>query len=361
MPLLTLPNELIFQIARYLLRCPTCHCDHVLRHLSAISRSNNFLHTFLAEYLLVNSSPVHMLLWAIANSRHNTVTIALARGADPNTPLRPNPYIHPIGPRRRNTIVDVAIRMRVHSANAESHALKLGTLALLFAAGGTCTTNSLFMSTRYGDLDLLTLCLGHLEPRDRLGQSGPEDLLAIAASCGHVEATKMMIAAGAPVNSTGADHTRGYYPPLWSCWNSSIPVLQVLLDAGADATWRCRNDISIVQNMRQRSGHLPELEEKIALLMRYGAVDEPALWQVVDHRRPARRLQNREYRGWIPGSTERPVDWVKNWALAERNGGCGCLSCPLQVTGGRYRNGEQEVRRSLVASDIVLQNIYPLT
>lgn len=49
-------------------------------------------------------------------------------------------------------------------------------------------------------------------------------------------------------------------------------MLQALLDAGADAGMACR-----FCSTCDRSGNPPELECKIALLVSYGAVDEPAL------------------------------------------------------------------------------------
>lgn len=153
-----------------------------------------------------------------------------------------------------------------------------------------------------------------------------------AARYGHLEAVRMMIGAGAPVNSVGDFPNKQYYPPLWTCWDSSVAVLQVLLDAGADPNWRSTYNISIVQNMRQESGTALELEDKIALLVRYGAFDEPALWQPVRGWKVAIRRRQIEYRGWIPGAGT-PVNWTRNWVLGGRDRGCGCLTCPPDATG----------------------------
>lgn len=283
-----------------------------------------------------------MLLWAIANGRHDIVTLALARGADPNSPSRPNPYIPTNRASLRiGTPVDIAISMRRHSANAESHALKLGTVALLLAAGGVYTTDILTMCARYGDLDLLALCLGYLAP---IGESGPGTLLTMVARNGHVEATGMVIAAGAPVNSVGTYPAGGYYPPLSVCWDSPLAVLEVLLDAGADPSWRDHDNISIVQNMRNRSLPGPELDDKVALLIRYGAVDEPPLWQAFHQWTPGGRRKPTEYHGWTPDPVS-PTDVLgSGWVIAGLYGGCECLTCPLYVTGGVYSNRQYEAR-----------------
>lgn len=52
------------------------------------------------------------------------------------------------------------------------------------------------------------------------------------------------------------------------------------------------------------------LEDKIALLVRYGAVDEPPLWQAFQQARLRGRWVPGEYRGWTPGrasATDGPV------------------------------------------------------
>lgn len=327
MSLLTLPNELILEIARNLLRCPTCH--QISPDVSAISRSNHRLHALLDEYLLATASTLHILRWGIANTRIDTVALALERGADPNSPLRPNGYFSASW-CIYNSPVDLAICMRVHSVDAELHAQKLGILALLFNAGGTCTVDSLIKPTRHGDLDLLTLSLPHLtEIDDTYRQSGLRTLLEVAARRGYVEATKLVIDAGAPLNSISDHSNAGFYPPLWMCWQS-ISVLQVLLDAGADPTWCAPHGISVVQNMRERLGDSPELEEKIALMVRYGACDNGLVRRNPDDGAGYTGrdyTSEREYRGWVPSSSKAPVDWARELVLAGRGEGCGCLNC----------------------------------
>ncbi|KAL0639478.1 hypothetical protein Q9L58_001507 [Maublancomyces gigas] len=316
MSLLALPNELLLKIARCLLRCPGCHGLHHEHHISALSHCNHRLYALLADCHLETASALKILLWAIAHTRHDTFARALEKGADPNTPLH---HIYISNSRPVGTPVDVAIRMRVHSFDAESHARKLGTIALFLRAGGTCTADSLAMPTLYGDVDLLTLCLPHLTDTDP-NHSGPRTILEIAARRGHVEIVRLAISAGAAVNSTGSNHSAEFCPPLWVCWGSSIAVLQAILDAGADATWRSPDGVSVVQHMRQRSGNALELEDKIALLMKYGAIDEPASEHTLEWQR--RMPPGREYRGWTAGSWEdsssaAPVERVQ-WVPARR-------------------------------------------
>lgn len=78
------------------------------------------------------------------------------------------------------------------------------------------------------------------------------------------------------VNSTGDLSSYTFYPTLWMCTSATIDVVQVLHDAGADPAWRAPSGVSVVQNMRQRQCGVLGLEEKIVLLVRYGAVDEPS-------------------------------------------------------------------------------------
>lgn len=184
--------------------------------------------------------------------------------------------------------------------------------------------------TSSGDLDLLTLCLPYIAHPDNYPSVWT--LLHAAVRGGHVEATKILIAAGAKVDPDGYRRSNQTCPPLWLCSRASIAVTQVLLDAGADAAWRSRDGVSVVQNVRRAAAGAEWLEEKIALLVRYGAVDEPAV--PLPARRtcmigalhewgPRRKSESDvEYTGWVPGGRAEVVDWpgrlVKGWS----EGGC---------------------------------------
>lgn len=340
MSLLTIPNELLLLIARFLLHCPTCHCQHISWHLSALSRCTHHLHASLASHLLSTASPLQILHWSIANTRHDTIALALSLGADPNSAPRPNPYLPTRATLRIGTPTEIAIRLRVHSPTAALHARKLESVAILLAAGGTCTASSLTTCARYGDLDLLALCLA----RVTFGPDGLRTLLLMLARSGHVEGTRMLVAAGAAVNSVGTYPARGFASPLWVCWDAPVGVLRVLLEAGADPTWRDQDGVSVVQNMRSRGPPGEEVERKITLLVEFGAVDEPASWYVMQQWTPTGRRRPREYRGW----TDEPVDAndgpVASWVVAGLYGGCECLTCPLGVTRGAYSSRGYEAR-----------------
>lgn len=164
-------------------------------------------------------------------------------------------------------------------------------------------------------------------------KSGARTLLELAARHNHVGAVQLAIDASASVNSTGTFQSPEFLPPLWACWEASTAVLQVLLDAGADPTWRSRHGVSVVMHIRKLSDGAVEADERVALLVRYGAVDELTV-RSVEPQWTAVRYPEREYRGWVLESMQRPVDWPAEWVRARRDGGCGCKVCPPQVTGG---------------------------
>lgn len=288
-----------------------------------------------------------MLVWGIANGRNDIVARALDLGANPNTTLR-----RPIDTWNTtglgNNPIQFALLMRARSDDAESHALKLGALALMFGAGGTCVTDDVWRVGSSGDLDLLTICLPHVDLTVNRGRHfWPRSLLTCAAYSGHVEVARMALATGAAVNSTGDLGSDTFYPPLWMYSDATLEVVQVLLDAGADPAWRAPSGVSVVQNMRQRQSGALELEEKIALLVRNGAVDEPSAGVTLEPERSTgflpvfrgsllpgqRNTRRREYRGWVPNHPGRVVHWPSRLRLAQREEGCGCLTCDHSLLG----------------------------
>lgn len=200
------------------------------------------------------------------------------------------------------------------------------------------------MCARYGDLDLLELCLQYMPPIDMFSTASLFILLMSVAAQGHVEATRMVIGAGASVNSANTYRSMGYFPVLYVCWYAPLAVLEVLLEAGANPTWRDHTNISIVQNMRAQSIPSPELEDKIALLIRYGAVDEQPTWQVIERGTRRGHWNAIEYRGWKPDPVSLTDGPVSGAVLAGLYGGCECLTCPQSVTIGAYSSRGYEAR-----------------
>lgn len=332
MSLPTLPAELLLLIARALLYCATCHCHHLTAHLSALARSNHRLHALLGPYLHQNSSPLHILLWAIAHTRHDTLALALTLGADPTTQL------HQLGGTgithniQTGTPVDIAISMRRTSQTALSHNRKLTTISLLLAAGGSVSVYGLISPTRDGDIDVLALCLPHLpDVNARRACAKRRTLLENAALCGHVRVMGMLIRAGAAVNSSAAAGSGGFFPPLWECWNAPREAIQVLLEAGADPKWTAPDGESVVQHVRRLTSIERVAAGMVELLVRYGAVVDGPVARV--NVSVSRGPWESEYTGWMLGRGGRR-DWVRDWVEAREWEGCGCPVCPLSATGG---------------------------
>lgn len=330
MPLLALPNEVLIEISGYLRQLPTCYCKcqchQISRDISAFSRSNHHLHALLSGYLLATASASDILFWAIANSRPDTVAFALERGADPNTFQNPPSHVNTM--TLICTPVELAISLRELSVDAESHAHKLATLILLLDSGGICEMRYLDMPTRCGDLDLLTLCLSRLDEGDDENRRDDRmELLRLAVGHCFIDATKLVIGGRATVDSVGAHNHPEYYPPLWVCWRARLISRHVLAKAGADPTSEPYFDALAVENMGPWLRPTPEIDGQIALLVRYGAVDQRVVGDLVrarDRDQSIREPPGMEYRGWVPSVGGDPIHWPLMWELAEGAEECYC-------------------------------------
>lgn len=140
----------------------------------------------------------------------------------------------------------------------------------------------------------------------------------------------MLLDAGAAVNSNGVPGSPGFYPALWECWDAPATVIQLLLDAGSDPTWRAPDGESVVQHVRRRTAAEPITDATVGLLLRYGAIDEAPVSRVSMSQGRYRAV---EYTGWLPGRNI-PQDWVQEWTEARSFEGCKCPVCPLSATGG---------------------------
>lgn len=172
----------------------------------------------------------------------------------------------------------------------------------------------------------------------------------------------ILLAAGAMVNSTGTPDGPHYFPPLWLLCDAPLPVLQLLLDNGADAAWE-HDGVSIVEFLRQHRMGSRDLDCNVDLLAWHGArvpkgEEAIMLWQApvweswtggegqledkvpeeVIERTPRGEIVEvyTEYHGWefvINGTWDQ---WGPTWRDQELDAGCMCPVCPLWKTGG-YR------------------------
>lgn len=371
MSIRNLPNELLLRIAWFVLKCPTCHCHHVSRHLSALARSNWHLYALLTPELLRAASSLHILLWAVAHGRPDIVTLAINLGANPNIPLRETRrYGYCTERVRLGTSVEIALRMCIRSRDTTTSAyqLKLDITMMLPRAGGKPTIESLSIIADSGDLDLLELCLPYITDIDERDKPHDRTLLEVAGAKGHIRCVTRLLAAGATVNSTGGPDDPDYYPPLWTICDAPLPVLQLLLDAGADAAWE-HAGLSIVAHLIQTHGTRPDVDAYIDLLAWHGSrlpkgEEAIALWQapvweswtaggqievdveqattelmvaaaVVEQVRRIDRVSvHRDENGWelvVSGNWD---EWGPMSLEQGLNWGCVCPECPLWKTGG---------------------------
>lgn len=362
MPLHGLPNELVLRIAWFVLKCTTCHCHHVSHHLSALTRSSQHLHSVLTPELLRTASMLQILLWAIAHSRQDTVTLAINHGADPNVSLRETHSI----PRSTQhvflgTALDVAFRLRTRSIDPAAHQPNLATCTTLLRAGGKPTIESISPAAESGDVDLLRCCLLYISDINAHDKHDGRTLLEVAGSNGHVGIVTLLLAAGAIVNSSGLPDSPHYFPPLWKLCGAPLPVLLVLLAAGADAAWEHAGQ-SVVGHLLENRGSSRGVDRRVYLLTGHGArvpkregillwqapvwelwtggggeLEEQVPAEVVARAPRANTVEVRiEYHGWemvVDGAWD---EWGPLWRRPELEPGCMCPVRPLATTGG-YR------------------------
>lgn len=185
MPLYALPNELLLRIAWFVLKCSTCHCHHVSEDLSALARSSPHLYSVLIHELHRTASALHILFWAIAHSRPNTVNLALNLGADPNLYLRETHYIS----RATTTVflgspLEIPFRLRAWSMGSVNHQLNHDTCTTLLLAGAKLTDNSIITAAQSGDTDLFRYCLPFNSDINEHYKLSYRTLLEIAGSNG---------------------------------------------------------------------------------------------------------------------------------------------------------------------------------
>lgn len=243
------------------------------------------------------------------------------------------------------TPVDLASRMLTRSLDANLHSDKLRILALLIRAGGKPQIASLAVAVRRGDLDLVELSLPHFTDINLPYGIPPVTMLHTAGLLGNVQMVTMLLAAGARVNSVGDSSSADYYPPLWTMCRAPTPVLQKLLDAGADATWE-HNGVSIAAHLNS-FGSSRESETTLDLLSRYGSrmperkkaisLHQAPVWEiwtsqggsevVWDQVDECTTVSN-EYRGWLPRFRGNEWGWMRKSVCTLQPVRCECPECP---------------------------------
>lgn len=233
---------------------------------------------------------------------------------------------------------------------------------MLLRAGGKPTIDSLSILADSGDLDLLERCLPYIIDIDERDGSDDRTLLEVAGAKGHVEIVSLLLSAGATVNSTGGPDSPNYYPPLWTICDAPLPVLQVLLDAGADATWE-HAGLSIVEHLLQNYESGLDVDANVDLLAWHGSrlpkgEEGISLWQapvweswttggestevveqvtaeVVERVPRSDTVQvHNDYHGWDLVLTGSWDDWGPMCDQPGWDRGCMCPECPLWKTGG---------------------------
>lgn len=78
---------------------------------------------------------------------------------------------------------------------------------------------------------IMNMLLHEFDADHEIGDNAGRTALHLASKSGHREAVKILIAAGAVINSTTPD---GYTPLHWCCWDGHLNVAKLLYEAGAD-------------------------------------------------------------------------------------------------------------------------------
>lgn len=174
---------------------------------------------------------------------------------------------------------------------------------------------------------------------------------------------RLLLADGATVDNTDSD----YFPALWNLCEAPLPVLRLLLAAGADAAWE-HDGVSIIEHLLQNHEGSRDIDGNVDLLARHGAripkgEEGILLWQapvwewwtgggcepeeqisaeVVEWVPSGKVYAQRVYEGWMTTVMSGTWDqWGTMWRRPGLEPGCMCPICPLETTGG-YR----EVRRA---------------
>lgn len=279
MPLLSLPNEILFEIASNL---PYYHSHDRPTFLALYSliRVNRFLHTLLSPYLISCVEPTDLLIWAIDHDRTDTVMRAISLGSRQGLTLNTSLDTHVYRAGRicgnvfgsatefaTRRCIDVAEDFGMNVLSTPERAC--ATLKFVFDAGGTPTRGGMGEAICYGNMRLVRL---HLEHGMRVDDGSPDGyFLLCAAASGHVNIVKLLLEEGADPNYSYQSRAGEIIPVLLHAIRSQADanMLKTLLDAGADATWEDINGTSMAGALIMDDGC--DIEESMKLLAHYGS------------------------------------------------------------------------------------------
>lgn len=211
MSLSSIPNEILLRIAWYVPKCATCHCRHVSRDLSALSRCSRHLYSLLAPELACTASASHMLLWAIWHNRPDTAALAITRGATTDRNVFESVYVSGFTYRViHGTYLEIAIRNRLRHTHSAARELALEVCKVLLTPAETLRIHVSYSIVEAGDSDLLRCCLPHIADINEWADYNDTTLLGLAEFERHIDTAAVLRAAGASFEGTG-ENPFSYY------------------------------------------------------------------------------------------------------------------------------------------------------
>lgn len=247
MPLLSLPNEILFEIGTYTAYYNWPHKSWILCDLSSFSRVHSHFHALLTPILHKLVHRQYLLTWAVENDDHYAITLALSLGADINRRCTLELIDHAAPVVEDNDAPDVEVndapdvedndgyRTPTNIATQRccrfphSHEM-YDTLVLVLESGGKPTSQCLASAVFADDLGLIELLVEHGADVNKfyLGRSP----LMAAAYDERTHVMRLLLEMGASVEDES--HYLSVYHR--SHTETSIEVLRILLEGGTIGT-----------------------------------------------------------------------------------------------------------------------------
>jgi ankyrin repeat protein len=249
-PLLTLPNELLLEVAAYLKR---------FRDLNALLRTSRFFHTLFRTLLYRRAITANdtvrddIVSWVLSNYRVASLTRLLDHGLSANHKFTNRRDLLRTVCRRNKKACSVLLARLLLEQGADIEAKdartsitvlhtavrrgNLGIVALLLAHGADVNVadkngwTALYSAAYYGHRDIATLLVAHGADVNIAKNNGWTPLHH-AAMDGYCDLVTLLLAHGADVD---AHSKNGLTPLVVALRNRRIDIIPVLLAHGADA------------------------------------------------------------------------------------------------------------------------------